>query len=62
MTQFDVQYWDGDSWEAVPGGVVIDNNKVWRKVTFSPIMTSKIRVAVRNTLDGYSRITEVEAY
>lgn len=44
MSGFDVQYWDGSNWVTVPGGSVTGNNKVWKKVTFAPITTSKIRV------------------
>ena len=35
---------------------------VWRKFTFTPLNTSKIRVKTTASVDGYSRITEVEAY
>src|SRR6185503_19928943 len=34
----------------------------WRKLTFSPVSTPKIRVLTSASVDGYSRITEVEAY
>ena len=46
LTDFRVEYWDGSAWMAVPGGVVTANNKVWRKVSFSPISTRKLRVFV----------------
>jgi hypothetical protein len=63
ITAFDVQYWDGASWLTVPGGSVTGNNKVWRQFTFaSPIQTANVRVLVNNSLAGYSRITEVEAW
>jgi subtilisin family serine protease len=61
ITDFSVQYWDGVSWVTVPGGSVSGNNKVKRTFTFSPVLTSKIRVLVNNALASYSRITEVEA-
>jgi hypothetical protein len=35
---------------------------VWRQLTFSPLMTSAIRVWVTGALASYSRITEIEAY
>ena len=38
------------------------NDKVWRKLTFSPITTTKVRVLVQAALDGSSRVTEVEAW
>ena len=46
ITSFDVQYWDGSAWVTVPGGQVTNNNNVWRKVTFSPVQTAKVRVRV----------------
>ena len=59
---FEVQYWDGSSWVAVPNGVVANNNLVWRKVVFAPITTTKIRVFITAALNGYSRLMEVEAW
>ena len=46
ITDFEVQYWTGSAWQTVPGGSVTGNNKVWRKFTFTPVSTSRIRVLV----------------
>ncbi|HEU4710983.1 MAG TPA: discoidin domain-containing protein [Pyrinomonadaceae bacterium] len=62
LTSYEVQYWNGSTWVTVPNGSLSGNNKIWRKFTFSPIVTSKIRVLTIASVDGYSRITEVEAY
>jgi RHS repeat-associated protein len=62
LTGFDVQYWNGSSWVTVPGGSITSNNKVWKKITFSAITTTKIRVVTNAAPDGYSRITELEAW
>jgi hypothetical protein len=62
ITDFDVQYWNGTSWVNMPGGSVAGNNKVWRKFTFTPITTSKVRVLINNALNSRSRIVEVEAW
>ncbi|HEV3469226.1 MAG TPA: Ig-like domain-containing protein [Pyrinomonadaceae bacterium] len=62
VQDFDVEYWTGSTWQIVPGGMVTGNNKVWRKLTFPPLSTTKIRVSVKKAMAGYSRITEVEAY
>lgn len=62
ITDFEVQYWDGANWTAVPGGSVSGNNKVWRKFSFPPVSTTRIRVLVTNALASFSRITEIEAY
>src|SRR6202008_1321668 len=56
ITDFDVQYWDGSQWVTVPGGSITGNNKVWTKVGFTAVTTTKIRVLVNNALAGYSRI------
>ncbi len=62
IADFEVQYWDGTNWKTVPGGSVSGNNKVWRKFSFSPVTTTRIRVLVTKALAGFSRITEIEAY
>jgi hypothetical protein len=66
IVDFDVEYWDGDSWELVLDGAVTGNNKVWRQFTFDSITTDKIRVVVNSSPDPagfkYSRIVEVEAW
>jgi RHS repeat-associated protein len=41
---------------------VSGNNKVWKKISFSAITTTKIRVLTNGSVDGWSRITEVEAW
>lgn len=61
-TTFEVQYWDGANWVTVPGGSISGNNLVWRKVSFAAITTDRIRVLVNASLNGYSRVTEIEAY
>jgi len=62
LTGFDVQYWSGTNWVTIPGGNVTGNNKVWRKFTFPAITTSKIRVLTNASIDGWSRIIELEAW
>ncbi|MDQ3805359.1 MAG: PKD domain-containing protein, partial [Acidobacteriota bacterium] len=62
IADFDVQYWDGDSWETVTGGNVTGNDKAMRVFAFAPVTTSKIRVVVNKSRESWSRITEVEAF
>jgi uncharacterized repeat protein (TIGR03803 family) len=62
LRDFTVQYWTGTAWQTVPAGVVSGNTLVWRKLAFTPITTTKIRVLVQLGLTSYSRIAEVEAY
>jgi RHS repeat-associated protein len=64
LTGFEVQYWTGSVWAAIPNGSVTGNNRVWRKFTFLALTTQKIRIltTASKTNDGYSRLTEVEAY
>jgi hypothetical protein len=62
LTDFRVEYWDGSAWQTVPGGVVTANNKVWRKLSFAPLTTTRLRVVVNSAPWGYSRVVEVEAW
>jgi RHS repeat-associated protein len=62
LLAFDVQYWNGSSWVTIPGGSVAGNNKVWRKFTFSPITTTKIRVHINAVPDAWSRVVEIQAF
>ena len=62
LLNFTVEYWNGSSWVTIPGGSVTGNNKVWRKFTFSPITTTKIRVHITAVPDAWSRIVEVQAF
>lgn len=62
IVDFQVQYWNGISWATVSGGSITGNNKVWKKLSFSQITTSKIRVNVTNALASNSRVTELEAW
>lgn len=38
------------------------NNKVWRKFTFAPITTTKIRVWITAVPDSWSRVVEIQAF
>jgi hypothetical protein len=62
ITDFQVQYLSGQQWVTVPGGAITGTNRVWNRITFPPVTTSAIRVLVAGSRDGFSRITEVEAY
>ncbi len=61
VTAFQVQGWNGSSWVNL-GAAVTGNNLVKRAVNFSAFTTSQIRVNITAALDGYSRLTEVEAW
>jgi Tol biopolymer transport system component/subtilisin-like proprotein convertase family protein len=62
IIDFNIQYWDGSVWVDVPVANVVGNNHVWRSFSFAAVTTSKVRVLVNDSLQSYSRITEVEAY
>jgi serine protease len=62
LKSFEVQYWTGAAWQTVPNGSVTGNNRVWRRFSFAPVMTNRLRVLVLDAGGGYSRITELEAY
>ena len=61
-SSFTVQYWTGSAWATVPGGSITGNNLVWRKLNFTAVTTTKIRVVVNTAVDGVARIAEVEAW
>jgi len=62
VIDFVVQYQSGTQWMMVTNGNVMNNNKVWRKFTFKPVATEKIRVWVTGALYSRSRIVELEAW
>ena len=67
ITHFEVQYWTGSMWVTIPGGVVRENNKVWRQFVFPEVWASAVRVQVHGAVRftsglNYSRIVEIEAY
>jgi hypothetical protein len=61
-TAYNVQYWTGSAWATVSGGSITGNNLVWKKLNFTAITTSKIRVVANAAVDGVTRIVEVEAW
>jgi hypothetical protein len=62
IVDFDVNYWNSSSNQWILLGQIRGNDKVWRQLKFPAITTSKISIVVRNALQSYSRITEVEVW
>jgi YD repeat-containing protein len=62
VTAFNVQYWTGSAWATVAGGSVTGNNLVWKKISFTTVTTSKIRVVANAAVDGIARVAELEAW
>ena len=62
VRDFTVQYFNGTAWQAVPGATVTGNTLVWRRFTFSPLTTTRIRVHITLGQNAHSRLAEVEAY
>jgi hypothetical protein len=66
VTNYIVQYWFGDSnngyWVTVPNGIVVSNDRVWRKFTFAPVDTTQIRLLITKAIDNHSRLIELEAW
>jgi RHS repeat-associated protein len=62
LLAFNVQYWNGSAWTTIPNGNITGNNKVWRKFTFAPITTSKIRLTINAVPDSWSRVVEIQAF
>jgi len=61
VTDFQIQGWNGTSWQKL-GVEVIGNNLVKRTVNFMIFETNKIRVSMTGGLGGGLRIVEVEAW
>jgi hypothetical protein len=60
ITGFTVQGWDGSAWVTL--ATVSGNNLVKRTVSFAAYTTDRIRINITSGLDGWSRITEIEAW
>ena len=60
VVDFAVQAWNGSAWVTLAN--VTGNNLVKRSVSFPAFTTDRIRVFVTKALNGYSRITEIEAW
>ena len=61
-TAFDVEYWNGSSWVVVTGGTVTGNTNIWKQFLFTPVSTTKIRVLIHSSVDGFGRLAEVQAW
>lgn len=62
ITAFYLQTWNGSQWVTIPSSVTSGNHLVWKKFTFAPITTDKIRLVMTDSPDGYSRVAEIEAW
>lgn len=62
LTSYNLQYWDGSTWVAIPGASITGNTLVWNEFTFPEVSTSKIRIKITSTLGSYSRLVELEAW
>jgi Tfp pilus tip-associated adhesin PilY1 len=60
LVNFSVQGWDGSGWVTL--ATVTGNNLVKRTLNFGAFTTDRIRIYVTAAADGYSRLTEVEAF
>lgn len=62
ITAFEVQFWNGVTWATIPGAAVTGNTKVWRRFSFPPITTDRVRVLVNASKLPVSTIVEFEAW
>lgn len=62
VTAFQIKYWNGATNQWVMLVSVQNNNKVWRKISFTPIQTQKLSITFTGALTNYSRVVEVEAW
>lgn len=61
ITSFEVQFWDGNSFETIPGLTITGNNKVWRRFLFADITTDRIRLVSNAAKLQWSTVIELEA-
>ena len=67
IIRFRVDHWfvepgGGAYWQTIPGCDITGNTYVWRRCSFSPITTTKIRLSIFGALNNYSRVVEVQAW
>jgi hypothetical protein len=62
ITNFQVLYYTGSSWQPVPNGNISGNGYAWRQLTFAPITTSYVQVRITGAANTYARVVEVEAW
>ena len=62
VTAFRINYWNSTTaqWEMLRE--IQGNNKVWRRVEFDPVKTSKLSIMILNGGNSYSRVVEIEAW
>lgn len=60
LTDFTLEWSDGATWQAI--GSVAGNPFVWRRITFAPITAVGLRITITGSLNGYSRLVELEAW
>jgi len=46
LTGFSIQYWTGTTWASVNELSRVDGTKVWRRVSFTPVTTDRVRVVL----------------
>lgn len=62
ITAFEVQFWTGSAWSAIPSAIVTGNNKVWRRFSFPAVNTDKVRVIINASKLQFSTLVEFEAW
>jgi hypothetical protein len=62
LVDFHLESWDGAAWRPIAETAVAGNTQVVRCVQFPALTTSRIRLVVTRTPDGYTRLIELEAW
>jgi hypothetical protein len=62
LRDFRIEYLSGYTWRTVTNGVITGNTLVWRRITFPPVSTSRIRIVITRPVGAYSRVVELEAW
>ena len=60
LADFVLKYWDGTTWQNIPGGTVSANQAANRVISFSPVTTSQVRLEFTNP--GTTSVQELQIY
>jgi hypothetical protein len=60
LTEFALQYHDGQGWKDIPGTRTTGNENPEWTAKFAPLSASRVRLVIENTPGSTSRLWEVE--
>ncbi len=60
ITDYKFQYWDGSTWQDAISET--GNTEAVVEKSFEPVISSKVRLYIENSTEGYARVYELEVY